>query len=253
VRGDPAQLRQVMLNLLTNARDAVAGRAGEITMSAENVHISDGDPDDVLSPPPGQFVAIHVADNGAGMTADTRVHIFEPFFTTKQTGHGLGLAAVLGIVRAHGGGLRVTSSPDHGTEITVLWPAAVTSPMRAEAVPGAAPTILVIDDEALVRDVVARMVQELGYATMTAADGPSGIDLAHQADAVLVDLTMPHMSGADVVAALRRKCPGLPVVVCSGYDRDARGPVQADAYLPKPFRLEALERTLAKLLPLRSV
>ena len=115
--------------------------------------------------------------------------------------------------------------------------------------------MLVIDDEALVRDVLARMVEDLGYAAMTAADGPSGLRLVDEGpvDAVLVDLTMPLMSGADVVAALRRKRPDLPVVVCSGYDRDGRGPVQADAYLPKPFRIDALERTLAKLLPLRSV
>lgn len=253
VRGDPAQLRQVMLNLIVNARDAVGPR-GEILVAAEPVPVSLDDPDDVLSPPPGSFIAIRVADNGSGISAQTRVHMFEPFFTTKEKGHGLGLAAVLGIVRAHGGGIRVRSKPGAGTEVTVLWPAAVTGPMRAEA--GSAPnarTVLVIDDEALVRDVVARMVEDLGYAAMTAADGQSGLDLADRADAVLVDLTMPHMSGADVVAALRLKRPNLPVVVCSGYDRDSRGPVQADAYLPKPFRLDALERTLAKLLPLRSV
>ena len=115
--------------------------------------------------------------------------------------------------------------------------------------------MLVIDDEALVRDVVARMVEDLGYAAVTAADGQSGLDVVDRqaVDAVLVDLTMPQMSGADVVGALRARRPGLPVVLCSGYDRDGRGPVQADAYLPKPFRIDALERTLAKLLPLRSV
>jgi CheY-like chemotaxis protein len=116
-------------------------------------------------------------------------------------------------------------------------------------------TVLVIDDEALVRDVVARMVEDLGYAAVTAADGQSGLAILDNEaiDAVLVDMTMPLMSGADVVAAVRTKRPGLPVVLCSGYDRDGRGPVQADAYLPKPFRLDALEATLAKLLPLRSV
>src|SRR5204863_2123086 len=111
-------------------------------------------------------------------------------------------------------------------------------------------TVLVIDDEDLVRDVVARMVQDLGYAALTAADGKTGLHLVEtrQVDAVLVDLTMPQMSGADVVTALRQRRPELPVVVCSGYDRDSRGPIQADAYLAKPFRIDALERTLAKLL-----
>jgi CheY-like chemotaxis protein len=138
----------------------------------------------------------------------------------------------------------------------VLWPAAVTAPIRvAPAPPLGSRTVLVIDDEALVRDVVARMVEDLGYAAVTAADGQTGLAMLDKEsiDAVLVDMTMPLMSGADVVAAVRTKRPGLPVVVCSGYDRDGRGPVQADAYLPKPFRLDALQRTLAKLLPLRSV
>jgi CheY-like chemotaxis protein len=125
----------------------------------------------------------------------------------------------------------------------------------ATAPPVTALTVLVIDDEALVRDVVARMVEDLGYAAMTAADGHSGLAILEKEaiDAVLVDMTMPLMSGAEVVAAVRTKRPGLPVVLCSGYDRDGKGPVQADAYLPKPVRLDALEATLAKLLPLRSV
>jgi CheY-like chemotaxis protein len=241
------------LNLISNARDALGERTGSITVTGELVRVTDEDHDDVLTPPPGNFVALRVLDNGPGMNAETRRKMFEPFFTTKQTGHGLGLAAVLGIIRAHGGGIRVRSTPGEGTEVTVFWPAAVTEPIATPAPAASSRTVLVIDDEALVRDVVARMVEDLGYSAMTAADGPSGIDLAERADAVLVDLTMPHMSGADVVAALRQRRPNLPVVVCSGYDRDSRGPIQADAYLPKPFRIDALERTLAKLLPLRSV
>ena len=133
-----------------------------------------------------------------------------------------------------------------------MWPSAATATARAVSpVQVAVRTVLVIDDEDLVRDVVARMVEDLGYAALTAADGAAGLELvAHRnVDAVLVDLTMPNMSGADVIAALRERRPGLPVVLCSGYDRDGRGPVKADAYLPKPFRIDALERMLAKLLP----
>jgi PAS domain S-box-containing protein len=257
VRGDPAQLRQVLLNLVNNAKDALGGRGGEITVRSEAVHL-DGTPDvdDILSCGPGSYVLIEVTDNGPGMDAETRRHVFEPFFTTKQTGHGLGLAAVLGIVRAHGGGIRVMTAPQRGARFQVLWPAAVTAPMRAVVVPtSGSQTVLVIDDEDLVRDVVARMVEELGYSAVTASDGKSGLDLIERqaVDAVLVDLTMPNMSGADVVAALRQRRPNLPLIVCSGYDRDSRGPIQADAYLPKPFRMDSLQRTLAKLLPLRSV
>lgn len=253
VRGDPAQLRQVLLNLINNARDALIGRGGEITIRGQALHLSGHPhPDDILTPPAGSYIAIDVADNGAGMDAETRRRVFEPFFTTKQRGHGLGLAAALGIVRAHGGGIRVASCPGDGAHFQVLWPAAITAPIAVTS-PPTARTVLVIDDEDLVRDVVARMVADLGYTAVTAADGPTGLALVDTVDAVLVDLTMPQMSGTDVVAAVRAKRPELPVVVCSGYDRDGRGPVQADAYLPKPFRIDALERTLAKLLPLRSV
>ncbi len=257
VRADPAQLRQVLLNLVSNARDALSSRSGEIVVRAESVRV-DGQPhaDDVLTAPAGSYVVIEISDSGAGMDAETRRHIFEPFFTTKPTGHGLGLAALLGIVRAHGGGVRVQTAPGRGTRFQVLWPTAVTAPLQAVAAPtGQSRTVLVIDDEDLVRDVVARMVEDLGYAAVTAADGRAGLELVDRqsVDVVLVDLTMPNMSGSDVCAALRQRRPDLPLIVCSGYDRDSRGPVQADAFLPKPFRIDALERTLAKLLPLRSV
>ena len=106
-----------------------------------------------------------------------------------------------------------------------------------------------IDDEDLVRDVVARMVEDLGYSALTASDGVEGLELLEREkiDVVLVDLTMPLMSGAEVIAALRTRHPTMPVVLCTGYDRDRRGPVEADAYLPKPFRIEALEQTLATI------
>ena len=111
-------------------------------------------------------------------------------------------------------------------------------------------TVLIIDDEDLVRDVVARMIEDLGYAAITATDGPAGLAIVDSLpiDAVLVDLTMPRMGGIEVVNALRERRPELPIVLCSGFDREGRS-VRADAYLPKPFRIDALDQTLAKLLP----
>jgi PAS domain S-box-containing protein len=251
LRGDPTQVRQVLLNLIANARDALGNRGGRIQIAAI-AHHHDGasDTDDVLVAPAGSYIRLEVRDDGPGMDGKTRRHVFEPFFTTKPTGHGLGLAAVLGIVRAHGGGLSLTTSPGHGARFRVLWPAAVTMPLRAASPPAAAHTVLIIDDEDLVRNVIARMVEDLGYVAMTARDGASGLELIehHAIDAVLVDMTMPNMSGAEVIAELQRKHPSLPVVLCSGYDRASKGPVTAHAYLPKPFQIEALERTLAKLL-----
>jgi two-component system, cell cycle sensor histidine kinase and response regulator CckA len=248
IRGDAGQIRQVVLNLINNARDALAGHGGgTIRITAELRTESDGvDADDVIPAPPGSHVVLSIADDGPGIDRDTRRRIFEPFFTTKSTGHGLGLAAVLGIVRSHGGGLRLTARLGGGARFEVRWPAdmAVTAPARGPR------TVLIIDDEDLVRDVVARMVEDLGYAALTAADGRAGLALAlaRDVDAVLVDLTMPLMSGADVIGELRTVRPGLPIVLCTGFDRDRRGPVQADAYLPKPFRMDALEQTLARLI-----
>ena len=255
LRGDAAQLRQVMLNLIANARDALAGRpSGRISISARTVaHDGRTHAEDIVSPQTGAYIEIAVADDGPGMSAEVRRHVFDPFFTTKEHGHGIGLAAVLGIVRAHGGGMRLVSSEGRGATFVILWPAAMNGTDRAPTPPpieATRRTVLVIDDEDLVRDVVARMIEDLGYAAITARDGQSALELVatQPVDAVLVDMTMPRMSGTDVIAALRVKLPGIPVVLCSGAGASGRvGP--ADAYLPKPFRIEALERTLAKLLP----
>ncbi len=251
LRGEPSQVRQVILNLIGNAREALDPIGGTVRIEGRLIaHTGDVDADDVLTPPAGRYLELSFSDDGPGIDRETRRKIFEPFFTTKSTGHGLGLAAVLGIVRSHAGGLRLISEPGQGARFEVLLPASTTPEQQAVVVPLDAPTVLVIDDEELVRDVVARMIEDLGYRAITAPDGPTGLALVdeHAINAVLVDLTMPRMSGADVVAALREKRPGMPVIVCSGYDRDCRGPVQAAAYLPKPFRIDALEQMLARLL-----
>jgi PAS domain S-box-containing protein len=251
LRGDVSQIRQVLLNLVNNARDALGARGGTISITGRLLrHDGASHPDDVIAPPAGSYVELEVADDGPGMSRETRRRIFEPFFTTKATGHGLGLAAVAGIVRAHGGGLRLATAPGEGARFQVHWPSTFTpGEIAVVAPPTTGQTVLVIDDEDLVRDVVARMIEDLGYAAVTATDGPAGLAIIDSlpVHAVLVDLTMPRMGGVDVIKALRARRPELPIVLCSGYDRDGRA-ARADAYLPKPFRLEALEQTLEKLL-----
>ena len=252
IRGDAGQFRQVVMNLIGNAREALGGRGGTIDVRARATRL-DGKshPDDALTADSGNYVMIEVADDGAGMSVESRRRIFDPFFTTKATGHGLGLAAVLGIVRSHGGGLRVASEVGKGTTFSVMWPASTTPEGMQPIVRPTRRTILVIDDEDLVRDVLTRMVEDLGYTALSAPGGAEGLAIvdAQPVDAVLVDLTMPRMSGADVVAALRQRRPRLPIVLVTGYDRDRRGPVDVNAHLPKPFRIEALEQTLAELFP----
>jgi CheY-like chemotaxis protein len=251
LRADVSQIRQVLLNLVNNARDALGARGGTISITGRLLrHDGAAHPDDVIAPPAGSYVELEVADDGPGMSRETRRRIFEPFFTTKATGHGLGLAAVAGIVRAHGGGLRLATAPGEGARFQVHWPSTFTpGEIAVVAPPTTGQTVLVIDDEDLVRDVVARMIEDLGYAAVTATDGPAGLAIIDSlpVHAVLVDLTMPRMGGVDVIKALRARRPELPIVLCSGYDRDGRA-ARADAYLPKPFRLEALEQTLEKLL-----
>jgi PAS domain S-box-containing protein len=252
LRGDASQIRQVVLNLVNNARDALGARGGTVAITGRMLrHDGASHPDDVIAAAPGTYVELEVADDGPGMTSETRRRVFEPFFTTKATGHGLGLAAVAGIVRAHGGGLRLSTSPGEGARFQVQWPSTFTpGEFTAVTPPASGHTVLIIDDEDLVRDVVARMIEDLGYAAITATDGPAGLAIIDSLpiDAVLVDLTMPRMGGVEVVNAVRARRPELPIVLCSGYDRGGNG-VRADAYLPKPFRLEALDQTLAKLLP----
>jgi PAS domain S-box-containing protein len=251
LRGDASQIRQVMINLINNARDALGARGGTIAITGRLCH-HDGvaHDDDVVTAPAGVYVELEVADDGPGMDHETRRRIFEPFFTTKPTGHGLGLAAIVGIVRAHGGGLRVDTSPGNGARFQVLWPSSETPNELAAVPPASGHTVLIIDDEDLVRDVVARMIEDLGYATITATDGPAGLAILDHlpVDIVLVDLTMPSISGAEVVTALRERRPDLPIIQCSGFDREGRGG-HADAYLPKPFQIDALEQALTRLLP----
>jgi len=253
LRADPSQVRQVLLNLVNNARDALGPGGGTVAIAGRLTY-RDGiaHADDVLTAAAGSYVELEIADTGPGMTRELRRRIFEPFFTTKATGHGLGLAAVVGIVRAHAGGMRLASAPGQGARFSVLWPSSAT----VEDIPAIGPlrdgnghTVLVIDDEDLVRDVVARMIEDLGYAAITATDGPAGLAIvdSQPIDAVLVDFTLPRMTGADVVSALRERRPELPIILCSGVDREARA-IRADAYLAKPFQLDTLDHMLAKLL-----
>ncbi len=256
LRADGGALRQVVMNLLSNARDAIGAHPGTIKISSYEVRDSgETTAHDVLPvPSPGVYAVLDVSDDGPGMAPEIRNRIFDPFFTTKPTGHGLGLASVIGIVRAHNGAIRVVSKLGEGTQFTILWPVkgrgraptqestAVRAQKRAH--------VLVIDDDEMVRDVLGRMLSDLGFETNCQPDGNAGIAAVQvQAyDVAIVDLTMPGLSGAPLIAELRRLQPRMPIVVCSGYDRDHKGPMQVDGYLAKPFRISDLESLVVKVL-----
>ncbi|MBK9073108.1 MAG: response regulator [Myxococcales bacterium] len=251
VLADASQLRQVVLNLVTNARDAMvdARTPGTIAITVRSVALSDAaHADDVISPIIGQYTCIEVADNGPGMSPAVKQRIFEPFFTTKSQGHGLGLAAMLGIVRDHGGGIRVRSAPGKGSQLAVFWPVAM-PPTSAQT--SRAATILIVDDDPMVADVLASMLHELGHRAVVINDGTAAIayvaNAANEFACIIVDLTMPGMSGRQVIDQARALRPKLPIIVCSGYDRDHGAPLEAYGYLRKPFRMAQLEAVLAPI------
>ena len=178
---------------------------------------------------PGRYVAFEVGDDGPGIDAETADRIFEPFFTTKSTGRGLGLAAVLGVVRGHRGALSVASAPGRGTVFRLLFPPATggtaVEPPRGPGPAGAgACALLLVDDEEIVREMVKEVLEAEGHHVLCASDGAQAIDLfgdrSRDVDVVLLDLSMPGLSGEETYACLREIDPGVSVILSSGYDKD---------------------------------
>ena len=256
---DPSQLTQVLLNLLTNAAEAIGERSGTVQLYASG----QASPAGILpgDPPPHGWLRLTVEDDGPGIPQEVRARIFDPFFTTKASGRGLGLSAVRGIVGTVNGVLELSTSHERGTRFDIYLPRAVPpvdSPTGLAAHPSAraSGTLLVVDDEAPIRDVVARVGRRMGLRIIEAGDGAEGLAqfLAHQHEiaTILLDLTMPGMGGAEVLAAVRETHPTLPVVVASGYDRDDALPTIDDdrytRFLAKPFGADTLRQYLAEAL-----
>lgn len=262
VEADATQLSQIIMNLITNAADALGDKNGVITISTGVVECDRGYlRENYLAEdlPEGRYVYLEVADTGCGMEEETRQRIFDPFYSTKFTGRGLGLAAVLGIVRGHNGTIRVSSELGRGSTFRVLLPAieGSTQPLeqdRRETQPKqkGAGTILIIDDEEVVRNVGREMLEQLGFEVLTAADGDEGIQLCRtHLDAivcVLLDLTMPVLSGEETFRKLRQIRDDIPIVVSSGYDEQEvtnrfAGETLA-GFVHKPYTVSRIQETL---------
>ncbi|HKU40265.1 MAG TPA: PAS domain S-box protein [Polyangiales bacterium] len=263
---DRSQLTQVVLNLLLNAGDAIGDAQGDIHVTTGVREFADSELMSFTEAgglAAGAYAFVEVRDSGVGMTPDTLSKIFDPFFTTKATGRGLGLAATLGIVRAHHGGMLVQSEPGHGSRFLFALPlaseAAVQEPEPApRPIARASGTVLVVDDEPAVRRIAARMVNSLGFDVLEASDGAQAIEflanIASSASAVLLDIAMPKMGGLDVLPLLRQRRRDIRIVLMSGYDesRLAGGLTDANlAFLRKPFRREQLARALDHLFDAR--
>jgi PAS domain S-box-containing protein len=253
VRGDVAQLRQVLLNLIANASEAIGNEPGRITVTT-GVKQCDADFLKGLLPggehEPGRYVFLEVADTGCGMDDETLPRIFEPFYTTKFTGRGLGLAAVLGIVRGHGGAMHVRSEVGRGTVFTLYFPA-LAEPAAAADTPSREPedwrgsgVILLADDEEAIRMVGRRMLGKAGFDVLAAAGGEEAVTLFRQhADAVvcaILDLKMPDKDGLETFRELRGMNPDIPVIISSGFSEveviDRCGEMPPDGFLQKPYQ-----------------
>lgn len=265
IQGDAIQLREVVMNLVMNAVDAIGAQPGVLKLRAGLI-----DADKHLFSrgylatdlPPGRYVFIEVADAGTGMNPETVAKMFDPFFTTKFTGRGLGLAAALGIVRGHNGSILVESAVEQGTKVMVLLPyaeqpAPSTAPAPTHPTPSRNNLVLVIDDEPEVRLVTQRILKRIGYATILAHDGYTGINLfrEHAKDVigVLLDLTMPEFDGKATFQALRQIDPNVRVILMSGYNEQYishRFENEGLAgFLAKPFMIEDLRAKLAAFQP----
>jgi len=266
IEADVTQLRQVIMNLITNASDAIGDHTGKITITTgitnidrhylAQTYLNDNLPD-------GRYVFVKVADTGCGMDEQTRARIFDPFYTTKFTGRGLGLAAVLGIMRGHRGAIKVESASGQGTTFKVLFPC----PPQALQAPAKPKTgeprewtgsgvILVVDDEPVVRTVARAMLDRFGFTVIEARDGAEGVarlrQQAGEIDLVLLDMTMPRMNGAEAYQAMKKIKPTLRVILTSGYNEQDVTAQFADqrltSFVQKPFQLATLAEKVRELL-----
>ncbi|MFV9503163.1 MAG: response regulator [Oscillochloridaceae bacterium umkhey_bin13] len=251
ITGDQSQIGQVVMNLITNAAEALDDRPGSVSIRTGLIEADAALLKTAVIPgnvEPGRYACIEVIDTGSGMDTATLNRIFELFYSTKFTGRGLGLAAVLGIVKSHGGTITVTSTPGVGSQFRVLFPATDGSvhhdgPAQTIAPARLQGTVLVIDDDASVRGFVRRVLERAGLHIHEAASGREGLDTFAakytQIDAVILDLTMPDLGGHEVLRTLRAIHPEVAVLIISGYSAQEvtnRLTEPVDALLQKPFR-----------------
>jgi len=268
IDGDTAQIQQVILNLITNANEAIGEARGDIVfstgiMQAKRAYLDATLTNERLSE--GEYIYIEVADSGCGMDRETISKMFDPFFTTKFTGRGLGMSAILGIVRGHHGAIRVNSKPDKGTTFRVLFPASdIKGSDQSQSVEKVdvvltshcKGTVLIVDDEALIREIANAMLKGAGFDIIEAVNGKEAVDIYRQRgseiSAVLLDMTMPKMDGKTCFSELKKINPDVRVLLSSGYseqeiDRLFAGQSPA-GFIQKPYLPELLQQKMEEIL-----
>lgn len=259
---DSSQMQQIIMNLITNAAEAIGDNCGTVTVRLNKAIVeavgSESDFNGEIIQP-GQYACIEVTDTGCGMDEETRRRMFEPFFTSKFTGRGLGMSAVLGIVRSHGGAIQVSSALNAGTTIKVYFPFPAKGALTDE-MPEALPspnrevhgTVLLVDDEEALCRIESSILSAIGFTVMTASDGADALEIYRRAgssiDMVLLDVVMRGMNGVDVYRELRKMSAAVPVIMISGCNPDSFAlDIDADkhaAYIRKPYKPEMLRDVL---------
>jgi two-component system cell cycle sensor histidine kinase/response regulator CckA len=265
IDADATQIRQIIMNLVINASDAIGEKSGIISISTGAIRcdrefLSETWLNERL--PAGLYVYVEVADTGCGMDRETLPRIFDPFFTTKFTGRGLGLAAVLGIVRSHKGAIKVYSEKGRGTTFKVLFPALERPAERTDGMSGPGPewrgsgTILLADDEETIRTLGSRMLERMGFSVLTAENGSQAVDIfkerSGEITCVILDLTMPRMDGEETFRELRRIRKDVRIIMSSGYNEQEITQRFAgkgiDGFIQKPYQMADLAATLKDIL-----
>jgi PAS domain S-box-containing protein len=264
IQADVPQMRQVIMNLITNASEALEDRVGTIQVKTGTERAGDT-LENLYGPvslPPGLYVFLEVTDDGMGMSEDTRARLFEPFFTTKFTGRGLGLSAVQGIVRGHGGGIVLRTALGAGTTVKVLLPctdksAAAVARQASDATRtwSASGLVLLVDDDAHVRSVSELLLRSIGFEVLAVAGGRDAIrEFERRADevrVVVLDVTMPDLGGDQVLKELRKRRPDVPVLLCSGYSEEEMSerfsPEDMATFLQKPYPFDLFRARLKEL------
>jgi len=263
-KGDPGQIEQVLVNLVINARDAMP-RGGIMTIETANVQLDQEYAGNHVGIRAGNYVLLAVSDTGHGMDEKIRARIFEPFFTTKEIGKGtgLGLSMVYGIVKQSGGSIWVYSEPGQGTSFKVYLPELAESYSVAEktaspveTIPGGKETVLLVEDEEIVRGLTTKILQQAGYTVLAARGGEQALQLCaeqeHKIDLLLTDVVMPGASGKEVAEQMTRLMPGIRVLFMSGYTDEAivhHGVLDSDVeFIQKPFTPFSLSRKVREVL-----
>jgi CheY-like chemotaxis protein len=266
IEGDASQLRQIIMNLIINASEAIGTEHGEIKVSLARTTVIAGQVDKDYNGkviPPGGYICLEVTDNGCGMDEETKWRIFEPFYTTKFVGRGLGMSAVLGIIKSHGGALQLHSQLGQGTTFKVYLPVpkkdSTEDGDHKQSIPSSpwkgSGTILLVEDEDQVRSIANKMLTNFGFTVLEAVNGKEGLDLyqknATDVTLVMTDMGMPVMDGYELCNELKKLSPELPIIVSSGYgDTEVRSRIGSDniaGLISKPYNPDKLREVLKRV------